>query len=221
MGHVILVGGQKGGPGKSTIAQNLAGFFLLEQNNDVLLLDADAQGTTSDWLSERNKNTKRVKDIIGAKASGDIERTIIDFKNRFEIVVIDTGGLDSEELRSAMTVADVCLFPFRPKRRDIKTLEKVTELISLLKRINPQCLCFSIMSQCPSQLNQKYRIDSAKACCEEFGLPPFENVTEIRNVYDDCDEGGMTVLEQADAKAKMEMISIGNELIDRGLLRNE
>ena len=49
----------------------------------------------------------------------------------------------------------------------------------------------------------------------------FENVTEIRNVYDDCDEGGMTVLEQADAKAKMEMISIGNELIDRGLLRNE
>ncbi len=37
---IILVGGEKGGSGKSCLAQNLA-VFLQQKNRDILLLDAD------------------------------------------------------------------------------------------------------------------------------------------------------------------------------------
>ena len=46
---IILVGGEKGGAGKSCLAQNLA-VYLQTKNRDVLLLDADPQGTTTDWI---------------------------------------------------------------------------------------------------------------------------------------------------------------------------
>lgn len=46
---IILVGGEKGGAGKSCLAQNLA-VYLQKKNRDVLLLDADPQGTTNEFL---------------------------------------------------------------------------------------------------------------------------------------------------------------------------
>jgi cellulose biosynthesis protein BcsQ len=52
---IILVGGEKGGAGKSCLSQNLA-VYLQTKNRDVLLLDADPQGTTTDWIKERDDN---------------------------------------------------------------------------------------------------------------------------------------------------------------------
>ena len=53
---IVLIGGEKGGAGKSTIACNLA-VFLASQAKDVLLLDADPQKTSSTWAYRRNKIT--------------------------------------------------------------------------------------------------------------------------------------------------------------------
>ena len=50
---ILLLGGEKGGSGKSCLAQNLA-VWIKARGGDVLLLDADPQGTTADWAAERN-----------------------------------------------------------------------------------------------------------------------------------------------------------------------
>ena len=52
---ILVLGGEKGGSGKSCIAQNLA-VWLQRKGNDVLLLDADPQGTSVDWAREREQN---------------------------------------------------------------------------------------------------------------------------------------------------------------------
>ena len=52
---ILVLGGEKGGSGKSCIAQNLA-VWLQRQGSDVLLLDADPQGTSVDWAREREQN---------------------------------------------------------------------------------------------------------------------------------------------------------------------
>ena len=52
---ILLVGGEKGGSGKSCLAQNIA-VYLQRKKQDVLLLDADPQGTTTDWAKEREMN---------------------------------------------------------------------------------------------------------------------------------------------------------------------
>ena len=53
---IILVGGEKGGSGKSCLAQNIAVYLRTEEEGNVLMVDCDPQRTTSDWVQERCSN---------------------------------------------------------------------------------------------------------------------------------------------------------------------
>jgi chromosome partitioning protein len=51
---IVAVLGEKGGTGKTTLATNLAGMRAAEgQGRDVLLIDADRQGSASYWTEKR------------------------------------------------------------------------------------------------------------------------------------------------------------------------
>ena len=52
---IILVGGEKGGTGKSTIATNLATMRTMK-GIDTLLFDIDPQKTSTFWASRRDEN---------------------------------------------------------------------------------------------------------------------------------------------------------------------
>lgn len=45
---ILLVGGEKGGAGKSCLAQNIAVHITQKFNANVLMVDCDPQRTTSD-----------------------------------------------------------------------------------------------------------------------------------------------------------------------------
>jgi len=210
---IILIGGEKGGSGKSCLAQNLAAFLKLKQGRDVLLLDADPQGTTTDWVQERLASG-RVAEIPSVQASGNIRVVLLDLAKRYEAIVIDAGGQDSEALRSAMTVATHMLMPFRPKRRDLKTLEHAEELIRMAIAINPGLQVRAVITQCPTLPSQLQRINDAKNACRSYGIEPLQAITYHRNVYDDTDEGGLSVLEtDVDGKAQDEIMAIATELL--------
>jgi len=49
---ILLVGGEKGGTGKSAIACNLAAVLAIKKC-DVMLVDADPQGTASRWINRK------------------------------------------------------------------------------------------------------------------------------------------------------------------------
>nr|CAA38510.1 unknown [Pseudomonas aeruginosa PAO1] len=107
---ILLLGGEKGGTGKSCLAQNLA-VWIQARGGDVLLLDADPQGTTADWAEERSQQSD-LKAIPVVQAQGQIRSTLTDLQKRYRQIVVDAGGADSEALRSAMTVATHMLIPF-------------------------------------------------------------------------------------------------------------
>lgn len=191
---IILVGGEKGGSGKSCLAQNLA-VYLQSKKRDILLLDADPQGTTTDWIKERDENSK-VESIPSVQAAGNIRQILLDLSKRYQDIIID-GGQDSEALRSAMTIASHMLLPFRPKRRDLKTLVHVEKLIRLAKAVNPELYTRAVITQCPTLPSQSQRILDAKEACESFDLTPLNNFTCNRNIYDDADENGLFVFEMS------------------------
>ena len=110
---IIVIGGEKGGSGKSCLAQNLAVFLLLK-GRDVLLVDADIQGTSTDWTKERNKNDS-VPKINAVQASGDIRETLLDLQTRYQDIVIDVGGQDSDSFRSAMHCLRIPTSILRPR----------------------------------------------------------------------------------------------------------
>lgn len=208
---ILLLGGEKGGSGKSCLAQNLA-VWLQARGGDVLLLDADPQGTTADWAQERSEKGD-LPPIPVVQAHGNIRQTLMDLRNRYRQIVVDAGGADSEALRSAMTVATHMLIPFRPKRRDLKTLPKVDNLARLATAVNPSLIVRAVITQCPALPSQISRILDAKEACRSFGVSPLDAITMARNVYDDADEDGRSVLESgSDPRAKEEIELLAAEL---------
>lgn len=209
---ILLVGGEKGGSGKSCLAQNIA-VYLQHRQKDVLLLDADPQGTTTDWAKEREENDG-LTNLPCVQASGNIRQILKDLVKRYQVVVVDAGGQDSEALRSAMTVATHLLLPFRPKRRDLKTLVHVSQLVKLANAVNPDMFVRAVITQCPTLPSQTQRILDAKEACQSFGIEPLQSITCNRNVYDDADENGSSVLEvETDLKAKEEIESLVAEFL--------
>jgi chromosome partitioning protein len=209
---ILLVGGEKGGSGKSCLAQNLA-VYLQQKGLDVLLLDADPQGTSTDWAQERGQNDA-LPTLPCVQASGNLRAVLKDLSKRYENIVIDSGGQDSEALRSAMTLATHMLLPFRPKRRDLKTLTLVEQLVKLAVAVNPDLKARAVITQCPTLPSQVQRILDAKAACSTFGIQPLNAVTFARNIYDDADEDGASVLEsKTDPKAAEEISAIAHEFL--------
>ncbi len=209
---IIVLGGEKGGPGKSCLAQNLA-VCLQNAGADVLLIDADPQATTYNWAHIRDEVGKLVS-IPHEKAHGDISTTIIDKARRYQHIIIDCAGSDSQAFRSAMTLATHLVLPFRPKRRDLHTLENVEAIVALGKASNPGMVVRTIITQCPTLPSQIQRILDAKDACASFGLQPMDSVTFTRNVYDDAEEDGSSVIENGtDPKAIEEIHMIAAELL--------
>ena len=133
---IVLVGGEKGGSGKSCLAQNLAVYFKTNYKGEVLLVDCDPQRTTSDWIQERKDNDV-LAPINCVQLYGNIREDLLSLKSRYDFVVVDCGGQDNRALRSSMSVASHALIPLRPKRRDLKTLPHMEDIISTCKMVNP------------------------------------------------------------------------------------
>jgi len=54
----------------------------------------------------------------------------------------------------------------------------------------------------------------SKAVCNAFGIEALNAITMQRNIYDDADENGLSVLDtQADEKAKAEIQEIAREFL--------
>jgi len=212
---IILLGSEKGGVGKSNLAENIS-VLIAQSGGDVLLVDADPQETSYDWAAERERMREKYPNaalVHYAKASGEIREWLKEKATRYKHIVIDAGGADSNALRAAMTIADYMIIPFRPKRRDLKTLPNIASLMRMALSLNPELQVRALLSQCPALPSQVYRILEAKAACESFGLPTLNAITMNRNSYDDAEEDGQSVLENnIDPKAEEEIRAIALEL---------
>jgi len=210
---MILVGGEKGGSGKSCLAQNLAVYFARDKKAIVLMVDCDPQRTTSDWIQARNSDPS-LPSINCIQLYGKIRNDLLSLTQHYDYVIVDCGGQDNLALRAAMSVADHVIIPLRPKRRDLKTVPHMEDMLSTCKMVNPKMLASFVITQCPSLPNQAGRILEAKEVCTSYGINVLNAVTYSRNIYDDSEEQGSSVLEnEPEGKAAAEMITIAEELL--------
>lgn len=134
---IVLIGGEKGGTGKTTIATNLAAVRA-SRGADVLLVDTDKQGSASFWTAIREdlEDAPRVAcvQIFGKSVTGQVR----DLSERYSEIIIDAGGRDSTELRAAMVIADQLFVPLQASQFDVWTLERMDELVEQVQSINTE-----------------------------------------------------------------------------------
>lgn len=195
---VISICNEKGGTGKSSIAQTLS-VWLQQSGKTVLLVDTDPQRTTTDWAAERNESDI-YPSITLVEMSGNIQENLRQLADKFDAIVVDCGGADSRAMRSALTVSSLAILPFRPKRRDLKVAPEMSEIIETAKAFNTELRVYSVITQAPVSPNQRYRIEGARELLASLGLNPLRNFTRNLNAWDDSEEAGCSVLEYTDDK---------------------
>lgn len=208
---IVLIGGEKGGAGKSTIACNLA-VFLACQEKDVLLLDADPQKTSSTWTYRRSLLDQDLPKIHCAEKTGDVYDTVLDLSNRYKFIIIDSGGRDSQELRSSLIACDIFYTPIKPSQIDIDTLGKMNEIVELARALNKKLKSVALITHSPTNPNMDDKKETEEILRQMPNFSSSNIAITYRSSYWRTMGRGISVLEYSDDKAKNEILSLGAEV---------
>ncbi len=140
--HVIVLGNEKGGSGKSTTAMHVA-VALLQAGQRVATIDLDSrqrsfthyvenrrdwadarrhQARTSPALLRRRAASALRLDEIEAQEFGAFAEAVSAVENSHDFVVIDTPGTDSYLMRLAHSMADTLITPLNDSFVDFDVL---------------------------------------------------------------------------------------------------
>jgi chromosome partitioning protein len=136
MAAILVIGGVKGGVGKSTVAANLA-VLAARDGRDVLLIDADPQETTVTWAAARTEQASDLAPvttvaIVGKQIRDELKR----LSEKYDTIVVDAGARDTTTQRAALSVAGTVLLPFPPRGPDLWTLDAVAQTVGDIRTIN-------------------------------------------------------------------------------------
>jgi chromosome partitioning protein len=136
VGKILVVGGIKGGIGKSTLAANFA-VLAARARQDVLLIDADPQETTATWAAARADQGAELAPvttvtIIGKQIREELKRLV----GKYQTIIVDAGARDTTTQRAALSVANLVLLPFPPRGPDLWTLDAVAQTVADIRTIN-------------------------------------------------------------------------------------
>lgn len=212
---IVLIGGEKGGPGKTTIATNLAAMRTSEIE-DVLLVDTDKQPTSSYWCSLREDKgiLPRVSSV--QKYDKAVRTEILELKRKYTDIIIDAGGRDSPELRGALLVCDKAIFPLRPSQFDLWTLGRLHSLVETASEINEKLKAFVVINQASPNPAVK-EADEMRAFLDEFDdIKMLSTLICERISFRRSALHGMAVAEYKpeDTKATEEMTSLYKEIFE-------
>lgn len=142
--HVIVVGNEKGGSGKSTTAFHLA-IFLLYQGYRVGSIDVDSRQQTftnyvrnrRNWTQSRGARLPHTTHFHLPLTRGDsirqnhrlefdlFRQAVGEIESRADFLVIDTPGFDTNLTRLAHSMADTLVTPINDSMIDLDVIARV------------------------------------------------------------------------------------------------
>ena len=209
---ILVAGGGKGGSGKSTIATNLA-IMRAQARHDVLLVDADDQGTAADFTVLRNATVPGGAGYTCIQLTGPAVRTeVMRLTAKYDDILIDAGGRDTVSQRAALVLAHVLLVPFVPRSFDIWTLDAVSTLVQEIRTVNPALRAYAFINR--GDASGTDNLEAAQLLQENAELVYLETPILTRKAFGKAAAQGRAVTEihPADAKAIREIQALYDAL---------
>jgi chromosome partitioning protein len=209
-GLIIGVVGKKGGSGKTTVAVNLAGA-LAERFAEVLVIDADPQGTALTWRAAAG-NAGFPAQVIGLPRPV-IHQEAPKFARKYDAVVIDSpsGYQDEQIQRSAMLASSLVVIPVQPSAVDIWSARDTAALVVQAKLHNPGLKARLLVSRAQprTRLSQE-----AWEALEGLALPVFRSAVSQRVGLAEAPLYGKLILHYANNPAAAEFRSLAREILE-------
>lgn len=192
--RTIVLATQKGGSGKSTLAIGLA-VAAMADGHRVVMIDADPQGTVSNWGSRRTLAEPRIERAGDRSA---VERLLPALRRHgFTLAVIDTAPTNNDLSADVIAAADMCLIPARPSPADIEAALPTLAIV----RARNKPFAF-VLNQAPAR---GFRLSEAAVALNAIGVLALPYVVQ-RNDHQDALGAGFGVTEFApEGKAAAEM----------------
>jgi chromosome partitioning protein len=122
---IVFYSHQKGGVGKSTLAINHAYF------KGCSIIDLDSQNSSMLFNQLRKMNDMKSIECFTANTIDEFNDLVKDYKaNKENMIIIDSGGYDSEINRLALISADIIITPVGASQIELFGLQKFRNILN-------------------------------------------------------------------------------------------
>ena len=219
-GNIYVVGGEKGGTGKSNCVANVAAVLAHEGVTDILIVNTDAQRTIEKWWTDRRSLWKdQLPKLECLTVRGErIDDALLDYAERYRIVLVDAQGSDNIELRMSLTVARRAVFPMSADRADTFCIPELNRMVRVASRANRQLeasvLLYKIKSERRDWARQEMRAQ-LDALGEDLRMGLCKTVVGSRAAFSDAFYEGLGAIEmkRRNSDATSESIGMTKELV--------
>lgn len=210
---IILVGGNKGGSGKTTTAVNLSVGLAL-RGEDVCLVNADLQRSSAKWHAEREAEGI-LPAITLIEKYENLTQTLRALDEKYPFVIVDVAGRNSREFITGGVVAHILIAPLQCSQPDLDTLVELQQQVEAMRDLNPDLKVYCLQSMATT--NPVLRGNERKEFLEyleEFPtIQVLDTVVCFRKVYRDSISNGIGVLETDNNSAKNEIEQLLKEVV--------
>ena len=216
---IISITNLKGGVGKSTITQNLA-VCLAHMDYKVCIVDTDENQNSMSWNGARDEDLPSVT-VVGATGQKGFSKAVKSLHRDYEIVLVDGTPSLSAMTTSIIINADMIIIPLRPSAQDYRTMDKFLARYNDAIDLKGEIPAYFLLNEYDER---KIIHRGIKDTLEQTYEIPFMN-THIgsRTIYNEASVEGMGVYEtegDSTRKAKKEMISLTNEVLEKASILN-
>lgn len=165
---ILLIGNQKGGPGKSTMTLLLANFLVQQKHCKVTVIDMDYQQSLTQ-MYQRSKLLENIPlyEVITASLDQYSKIHPVLGQNPDEVVIIDLPGkLDDDGLIPVFRSADLVICPFT---YDEFSFDSTVLFSVVLRKIHPKVPIAYIPNRVKANVRYQTR-QGVEAHLNEFGF---------------------------------------------------
>lgn len=215
-GRIILVGGDKGGVGKSTTAAMLAACCATRW--PTTLIDTDIHRDTYSWAAARARDFPHLPKVRARHELEGIGEIACREAEEGRRVVLDVGGRDAELLRVAMSVAHVMILPVCPSQLDLFSCKRMARRVAEVRRWNPLLGAHFFVNRAETNWVLRHVNEEALEVCRTFEpiIGTAETMWHRRMIYMRSMSDGTATHEREDAghaQAAEEVWALASEVI--------
>ncbi|MBP2643678.1 MAG: plasmid partitioning protein [Firmicutes bacterium] len=205
---IINLSHYKGGVGKTTLAINLA--IALK----APILDLDGQQSSVLFNKLRKVKGSKPIDCFTAETEDELKDIFQQFTSPDKLLVVDSGGYDSNINRFAILAADMLITPVAPSQVELFALQKYSSILSSISDTYGQPFKTNVVIN-NADIRSKAAIIQLKHFIQTNNtyLDLFSTIIHCRSDYKRAYSEGSSVIElDAHSKASFELNQLVKEI---------